>query len=67
MFGSASQVETMGEAFESLLDPERQVAEDDEFTLTSANHLLPKLVFARNPVGRFYTDGPVSFRPISLF
>lgn len=48
MFGSQTQVETMGEAFESLLDPERQVAEDDEFTLTSSNHLLPKLVFARN-------------------
>jgi hypothetical protein len=53
MFGSKSQLETMGEAFESLLDPERQVAEDDEFTLTSSNHLLPKLVFARNPVEDF--------------
>lgn len=53
MFSSSSQVETMGEAFESLLDPERQVAEDDEFTLTSSNHLVPKLVFARNPVGDF--------------
>jgi DNA phosphorothioation-dependent restriction protein DptH len=53
MFGSRSQVETMGEAFESLLDPERQVAEDDEFTLTSSNHLLPKLIFARNPLDDF--------------
>ncbi|MGI9067834.1 MAG: ATP-binding protein [Pyrinomonadaceae bacterium] len=53
MFGSHSQVETMGEAFESLLDPERQVAEDDEFTLTSSNHLLPKLIFARNPLDDF--------------
>src|SRR6185295_750767 len=53
MFGSRSQVEVMGEAFESLLDPDRQVAEDDEFTLTSSNHLLPKLVFARNTVEEF--------------
>ena len=53
MFGSRSQIETMGGAFESLLDPERQVAEDDEFTLTSSNHLLPKLVFARNAVEDF--------------
>ena len=53
MFGSRSQIETMGGAFESLLDPERQVAEDDEFTLTSSNHLLPKLVFARNSVEDF--------------
>jgi DNA phosphorothioation-dependent restriction protein DptH len=53
MFGSRSQVEVMGEAFESLLDPDRQVAEDDEFTLTSSNHLLPKLVFARNAVEEF--------------
>ena len=53
MFGSESQVESMGEAFESLLDPERQVAEDDEFTLTSSNHLLPKLVFARNTTDEF--------------
>ncbi len=60
MFGSASQVESMGEAFESLLDPERQVAEDDEFTLTSSNHLLPKLVFARNPIDDF-TQRPSDF------
>jgi hypothetical protein len=53
MFASQSQVETMGEAFESLLDPERQVAEDDEFTLTSSNHLLPKLIFARNILDDF--------------
>ena len=60
MFGSESQVESMGEAFESLLDPERQVAEDDEFTLTSSNHLLPKLVFARNTIAEF-TEHPASF------
>src|SRR5262249_9112319 len=53
MFGSPSQVETMGDAFESLLDPDRQVAEDDEFTLTSSNHLLPKLIFARNVLDDF--------------
>ena len=53
MFGSRSQVETMGDAFESLLDPERQVGDDDEFTLMSSNHLLPKLVFARNSIEDF--------------
>ena len=60
MFGSRAQIETMGGAFESLLDPDRQVAEDDEFTLTSSNHLLPKLVFARNAVEDFVRN-PVSF------
>lgn len=53
MFGAGEQLEAMGEAVESLLDPDRQVAEDDEFTLASANHLLPKLVFGRNVVGDF--------------
>jgi DNA phosphorothioation-dependent restriction protein DptH len=60
MFASQSQVETMGEAFESLLDPERQVAEDDEFTLTSSNHLLPKLIFARNMLSDF-VQNPENF------
>lgn len=60
MFGSESQVEGMGEAFESLLDPDRQVAEDDEFTLTSSNHLLPKLVFARNTT-EYFREHPVRF------
>lgn len=60
MFGSRAQIETMGSAFESLLDPERQVAEDDEFTLTSSNHLLPKLVFARNAVEDFVRN-PAAF------
>src|SRR4051794_23721480 len=54
MFGTGSdQIESMGESFETLLDPDRQVAEDDEFTLNSSNHLLPKLIFARNSVDDF--------------
>src|SRR5262249_21727633 len=53
LFGTGERLETLGRAFESLLDPDRQVEEDDEFTLTAANHLLPQLVFARNGVGEF--------------
>ena len=54
MFSSGAEyLEGMGESLESLLDPDRQVAEDDEFTLNASNHLLPKLVFARNSVQRF--------------
>jgi len=60
MFGGKGPIDLMGEAFESLLDPDRQVAEDDEFTLTPTNHLLPKLVFARNSIGTF-TKSPKSF------
>jgi len=51
MFSSGAEyLESMGESLEGLLDPDRQVAEDDEFTLNVSNHLLPKLVFARNSV-----------------
>ena len=54
MFSSGAEyLEGMGESLESLLDPDRQVAEDDEFTLNASNHLLPKLVFARNSVDDF--------------
>jgi DNA phosphorothioation-dependent restriction protein DptH len=60
LFGPGEQLDTLGTAFESLLDPERQVEEDDEFTLTSTNHLLPKLIFARNSVEEFQRD-PAGF------
>lgn len=53
LFGTGERLESLGRAFESLLDPDRQVEEDDEFTLTSTNHLLPKLVFARNALSEF--------------
>jgi hypothetical protein len=53
LFGAGERLESLGRAFDALLDPDRQVGEDDEFTLTSANHLLPKLVFARNTVTEF--------------
>jgi DNA phosphorothioation-dependent restriction protein DptH len=46
-------VDLTGDALESLLDPVRQVGEDDEFTLASSNHLHPKLVFARNSIEEF--------------
>ena len=50
MFGmGGDHLEGMGEVLESLLDPDRQVSEDDEFSLTTANHLMPKLIFAEMP------------------
>lgn len=53
LFTVAQHIETSGDGLESLLDPERQVGEDDEFTLTTTNHLLPKLVFSRNALDEF--------------
>lgn len=56
LFAPLSQLDTVGEAVESLLDPERHVGEDDEFTLYSANHLHPKLLVARNDVADFISE-----------
>lgn len=56
LFAPPTQLDTVGEAVESLLDPERHVGEDDEFTLYSGNHLHPKLLVARNDVADFVTD-----------
>lgn len=56
LFAPAAQLETTGEAVEGLLDPERQVGEDDEFTLYSGNHLHPKLLVARNDIADFIAD-----------
>jgi DNA phosphorothioation-dependent restriction protein DptH len=53
LFAAAESVDATGDGLESLLDPDRQVGEDDEFTLSTSNHLLPKLVFARSPVTDF--------------
>lgn len=53
LFATEEHLESTGDGLESLLDPERQVGEDDEFTLTTSNHLLPKLVFARNSLHEF--------------
>ena len=53
LFASAEFVDVTGDGLEGLLDPERQVGSDDEFTLATSNHLLPKLVFARNPISDF--------------
>jgi len=67
MFGASEHLHTMGESLESLLDPDRQVGEDDEFTLTSANHLLPKLVFARNGVKDFLQQPATFAAHVSVF
>jgi hypothetical protein len=50
LLAAAGQVEDTGSELESLLDPDRQVGEYDEFTLASSNHLFPKLVFAKNSI-----------------
>lgn len=56
LFAPPRQLDTVGEAVESLLDPERHVGEDDEFTLFSGNHLHPKLLVARNNMADFVAD-----------
>lgn len=56
LFAPPSQLDSVGEAVESLLDPERHVGEDDEFTLYSGNHLHPKLLVARNDLADFISD-----------
>jgi hypothetical protein len=56
LFAPASQLDSVGEAVESLLDPERHVGEDDEFTLYSGNHLQPKLLVARNDLADFVAE-----------
>jgi DNA phosphorothioation-dependent restriction protein DptH len=53
LFAPRDGVNVTGAALESLLDPDRQVGEDDEFALASSNHLHPKLVFARNSTEDF--------------
>ena len=53
LFAPPDQLDSVGDAVESLLDPERHVGEDDEFTLDSGNNLHPKLLVARNDVADF--------------
>lgn len=67
MFGPPESLESMGEALEALLDPDRQVSEEDEFTLMSSNHLLPKLVFARNPIEKFVQNPGDFTAHVSIF
>jgi DNA phosphorothioation-dependent restriction protein DptH len=56
LFAPSGQLDSVGEAVESLLDPERHVGEDDEFTLDSGNNLHPKLLVARNDLADFLSD-----------
>ncbi|WP_158626543.1 hypothetical protein [Corallococcus interemptor] len=53
LFAAAEHVEAGVDGLESLLDPERQVGEDDEFALETSNHLRPKLVFSRHATAEF--------------
>jgi DNA phosphorothioation-dependent restriction protein DptH len=56
LFSSGERLDEIGSEIEALIDPERQVEEDDEFTLAASNHLLPKLVFARNTIAEFLQE-----------
>ena len=56
LFAPPDQLDSVGDAVESLLDPERHVGEDDEFTLDSGNNLHPKLLVARNDVAHFLSN-----------
>lgn len=53
LFAPREGIDLTGSALESLLDPDRQVGEDDEFAVTSNSHLQPKLVFARHSIEDF--------------
>ncbi|MGK4008380.1 hypothetical protein WMF31_37560 [Sorangium sp. So ce1036] len=67
MFAGADHVDETGEALDALLDPERQVAETDEFTLGSGNHLLPKLLVARSTVDEFLRNPGAFNAHITIF
>lgn len=67
LFSADEHPESLGGALEALLDPDRQVGEDDEFALRSSNPLLPKLIFSRNPI-RKYLEEPGDFTAhVSIF
>lgn len=54
LFTDGSLVESIGSAFENLIDPERQVSpEADPFSTPSKNPLFPKLRFYRNQQREF--------------
>jgi DNA phosphorothioation-dependent restriction protein DptH len=50
---SPEHINRSGEALDALLDPERHVAEDDEFTIGSFSHLQPKLLISRSTLEEF--------------
>ncbi len=67
LFAPREHVDETGEALDALLDPERQVAESDEFSLGSGDHLRPKLLITRATLDEFVRD-PSSFTAhITLF
>lgn len=54
LFTQGDEVDSIGEAFSSLIDPERQVSiEADAFTIPSKNHLFPKLRYSRNKLDEY--------------
>lgn len=65
LFAPREHVDETGEALDALLDPERQVAENDEFSLGSGDHLRPKLLITRATLDEFVRD-PRRSPPTSL-
>ncbi len=52
--GESSALDDIGSAFDELVSPTRQVSEaQDEFVMSSRNHLIPKLRFARHRLADF--------------
>jgi len=55
LFSQSSGLVDIGEAFDDLVNPERQVSpEADAFAIPSQNHLFPKLRFSRNSFSDFF-------------
>lgn len=48
LFSAREYIERAGEALDALLDPDRQVEEEDEFTIGASSHLRPKLLISRS-------------------
>ena len=54
LFSESSDGFEVGEAFENLLNPQRQISENqDDFVAASRNHLFPKLKYSRNSLFDF--------------
>lgn len=67
LFAERTEGTEIGQAIEDLLNPQRQVSdEQDEFVTTSRNHLFPKLKFSRNTINQYLKNPEVFDAHISL-
>jgi DNA phosphorothioation-dependent restriction protein DptH len=67
LFAPPEHVDETGEALDALLDPERQVSENDEFSLGSGDHLRPKLLITRATLDEFVRSSSSFTAHITLF